>query len=65
MADFNERYPFGKGATVIGGDNIHFSQLRHQAVQRYRQGQATPEDMALLYETDRAMQTILKEEDNG
>lgn len=55
---FNENNPFGK-ATVVGGDNIEFSRERWDATKAMKRGKATPEQAALVRETDRIMQEAI------
>jgi len=50
--EFNERKPFGAGATVVAGDNIQHSRNRWEAIKAMRSGRATPEQAALVHETD-------------
>ena len=57
MLPFDEKYPWGKpapGTTIvaIGGDNIEFSRYRRDAIVAMRSGRATPEQAALVRETD-------------
>ncbi len=49
---YNEKRPFGKGATIVGGDNIEFSRVRREAIIACKQNRATPEQRALVEETD-------------
>lgn len=56
---FNEKKPFGKVDAVVAGDNIEFSQQRWDAIKAVRTGRATPEQRALVMETDRVMQEAL------
>jgi len=53
---YNERHPFGSKATVVGGDNIYFSRVRHEAIRAMKEGRATPEQAALVNEADVIMQ---------
>ena len=52
---YNEENPFGRKATVVGGDNIQFSQIRRQAIKAVKAGTATPEQISLVHETDRVI----------
>ena len=59
--DFN----MGRQGVVIGGDNIEFSRNRRDAWTAYRAGNATPEQVLLLRETDSIMtQAISPTKDN-
>ncbi len=49
---FNEKRPFGRGATIVGGDNIEFSRDRRLAIIACKENRATPEQRALVMETD-------------
>ena len=49
--DFNEKKPFGDG-TIIGGDNIPHSRIRHTAVLAVKAGTASPEQMQLVHDAD-------------
>jgi hypothetical protein len=60
-ANYNEKDPFGKNSTVVGGDNIAYSQARHRANQAVINGKATPEQMLLARQTDIDMQRIIAE----
>lgn len=62
---FNEQNPFGKRATVVGGDNIAHSAARYQAIKAMREGRATPEQMALVHETQTMIHGVMerREED--
>ena len=55
---FNERKPFGKG-TVVGGDNIEFSQQRWEAIKAVKSRTATPEQAALVLEADEKIQEAI------
>jgi hypothetical protein len=57
---FNEKRPFGRGATVVGGDNIEFSRVRREAIIAVKNGRATPEQRALVMETDAVIQECLE-----
>lgn len=57
---YNESSPFGREATVIGGDNIQHSKTRWEAVKAMRQGRATPEQVALVQEADHVVQIALE-----
>lgn len=64
MQSYNEKSPFGKSSkhsdvAVIGGDNIEFSRIRYEAIQAVKRGQATPEQRALVTETDTIIQEAL------
>jgi hypothetical protein len=49
---------------VIGGDNIEFSRNRRDAWTAYRTGNATPEQVSLLRETDNVMhEAVSKQKD--
>lgn len=56
---FNEKQPWGKGATAVKGDNIEFSRERYAATQACRRGTATPEQRMLVEETDQIIQEAL------
>ncbi len=57
---FNEKRPFGRGATIVGGDNIEFSRVRREAIIACKHGRATPEQRALVEETDAIIQECLE-----
>ena len=52
---FNEKNPWGKGSTVITEDNAAFSTVRRAAIIAVKARTATPEQTALVAETDAAM----------
>jgi hypothetical protein len=56
--DFN----MGRQGVVIGGDNIEFSRNRRDAWTAYRTGNATPEQVSLLRETDSVMQEAVNQQ---
>lgn len=64
MADKKD-FNMGREGVVIGGDNIEFSRLRRDAWTAYRSGRATPEQVALLRETDNVMQRALGGDKDG
>ena len=59
-APYNEKRPFGRGATVVGGDNIEFSRERRTAIIAVKAGRATPEQRALVEDADRIIQECLE-----
>ena len=46
--DFDEKHPFGKGATIITPDNIALAQAARAARNRIASGQGTPADHDLV-----------------
>lgn len=58
-ADYNEKRPWGRKGTPVRGDNIDFSRERWEATKAARQNRATPEQRALVEETDQIMQEAL------
>ena len=60
---FNEKRPFGRGATIIGGDNIEFSRMRREAIIACKTGRATPEQRALVSEADAIIRECLEGSD--
>jgi hypothetical protein len=64
MALTPKDFRLGKDGVVIGGDNIPFSAQRREAYKAYRTGQATPEQIQLLQDTD-AMLNKANEGDNS
>lgn len=56
---YNEKSPFGRGATVVTGDNIEYSKQRVEAIRAIKSGSATPEQRALVSETDAVIQEAL------
>ncbi len=57
---YNEKRPFGRGATIVGGDNIEFSRERRQAIIAVKANRATPEQRALVEDADRIIQECLE-----
>lgn len=57
---YNARNPFGK-STVVAGDNIPFSRDRWEATKAVRLGRGTPEQIALVNETDLIMQEAVSQ----
>lgn len=54
---YDEKHPWGKPTkfstiVTIGGDNIEFSRQRREATQAMKRGNPTPEQAALVRETD-------------
>ncbi len=56
---FNEKRPWGRKGTPVQGDNIDFSKDRWEATKAARRGKATPEQRALVEETDQVIQEAL------
>jgi hypothetical protein len=46
-------------STVVGGDNIEFSRRRVDAIRAIKSGRATPEQHALVAETDQVISDAL------
>ncbi len=63
--EFSAEAPWGRGATVVTEDNVIHSRVRHAAIMAMRQGRATPEQAALVYDADAAIQMALKTETNS
>lgn len=57
---FNEKMPFGKDATVVGGDNIAKSKERYKAMQAIKNGTATPDQVLLVNDCDRLINQVLE-----
>ncbi len=57
---FNEKRPFGRGATIVGGDNIEFSRVRREAIIACKNNRASPEQRALVMEADAVIQECLE-----
>ena len=60
--EFSSENPWGKGATVVTADNVMYSRVRQEAIMAMRQNRATPEQQALVYEADAAIQFALQTE---
>jgi hypothetical protein len=60
---FNEKRPFGRGATVVGGDNIEFSRMRREAIIAVKEGRATPDQRLLVEDADRVITECLNGEE--
>lgn len=58
---FNEENPWGRGATVVTEDNVQASRIRDLAIIAVKQRTATPEQYALVAETDAAMQYAMRD----
>ena len=58
---FNEENPWGRGATVVTEDNVQASRIRDQAIIAVKARTATPEQYALVAETDAAMQYAMRD----
>lgn len=56
---FNEKHPFGKGATVISKDNYTHAQMRRAARARIDAGQGQPADYELVAGAEALIQNIL------
>lgn len=52
---YNEKKPFGNTDAVVTKDNEFYSKQRVQAYEAAKRGQATPEQMLLIEDTDRVM----------
>jgi hypothetical protein len=65
---YNERQPFGKGATVISPDNISHAEMRRAARTRIERGRGTPEDYEMVAGAEamiqKAVQSKIEEEQN-
>lgn len=55
---FNEKHPFGKGATVVSEDNIVHAQARRAARNRIMNGRGTPEDYVAIQETEMLIRQV-------
>jgi len=63
---FNPEKPFGRKATVVGGDNIAFSKMRREAIKAVQRGTANAEQIKLVYDTDKVIsEAIAKMEDKN
>lgn len=58
---FNEDKPFGKADAIVAGDNIEFSQARWEAIKAVKARRATPEQIALVHETDEIMKQAVSQ----
>lgn len=58
---YNEKHPFGKGATVISEENHQFAMMRRAARQRIQQGRGTAEDRAFLADAERLIKKAVEE----
>ena len=54
-ANYNEKDPWGKGSFEITADNEMASRTRHAAIMAVREHRETPEQAALVAETDVVM----------
>jgi len=54
-APYNEKNPWGKGSVVITSDNAEASKARHEAIKAVNEGRATPDQRALVDQTDATM----------
>lgn len=54
---------FGKGDIVITEDNIAASKARARAIEAMQNGTATPEQAALVMDTDRVMKEAMETRD--
>ena len=61
MAEFNEKHPFGKGATVVTPDNIDMAQRTRAARRAISEGRGTSEDHALVNERERLIKKAVEE----
>lgn len=57
---YNEKNPFGKGATVVGGDNIEYSRMRREAIKAIKANRATPDQIQLVHDADAIIQECLE-----
>ncbi len=58
---FNEKHPFGKGATVVSQENYEFALMRRAARNRIEAGVGTPEDRLMLAEAERLIKKAVEE----
>lgn len=59
--EFDERHPFGKGATIITQDNITYAQAARAARQRIRNGTASADDVLFVNEREALIQKAVRE----
>jgi methionine-rich copper-binding protein CopC len=59
---FNEKHPFGKGATVVSSDNIAHAQMRRMARKAMEQGSATPEQIELVHSSEMLIKKAVEED---
>jgi hypothetical protein len=59
---FNEKHPFGKGATVVSSDNIAHAQMRRMARKAMEQGSATPEQIELVNSSEMLIKKAVEED---
>jgi hypothetical protein len=52
---YNEKKPFGHTDAVVTKDNEYYSKKRVEAYAAAQRGQASPEQMLLIEDTDRVM----------
>lgn len=58
---FNEKHPFGKGATVVSSDNIAHAQMRRAARQAMERGTATPAQIELVHSAEVLIKKAVEE----
>ena len=60
-SEFNERHPFGKGATIITEDNISHAQAARAARARIKNGTASAEDVQFVNEREALIRKAARE----
>lgn len=59
---YNEKHPFGKGATVVSADNISYAMQRRHAHKAKEQGTATPEQIELIHSSEMLIRKAVEED---